>query len=405
MPEQNPIQYSADDIRRYHSGEMPKAEMHAMEKAALEDPFLADAMEGYPLTPDFEGDIRAIQARMNEKTSRKVVPIGKGMDYRWMRIAALFMVMAVAGWLIFRSGTNDNKLATQNAPAENNVVLHEGKTEVPAASPVTDTPAEETYVPVKENVTITAAAPNVKKVRLGKTNSISRSLPPVEADTMIDVALTADQAEVAVPQAYVNAQKSRPRLNKYSGYVTDEKRNAIPYASVIVKNHSGTLTDDKGRFELAVPDTASAVDVNAIGYLSRNVNLREARTSEPIVLQPASEQLQEVVVARDRGMYRAKTTARKSIIEVGDLEPIGGWPAYNDYISERLNLTINTESKSKTPSGIVQLSFDVDEEGNPTNITVEKSLCPSCDREAIRLLKEGPKWKREQGKGKVSIRF
>ena len=52
------------------------------------------------------------------------------------------------------------------------------------------------------------------------------------------------------------------------------------------------------------------------------------------------------------------------------------------------------------------LSFDVDDNGIPRNIRVEKSLCASCDEEAIRLLKEGPKWeKKKNKKGKVKIRF
>jgi hypothetical protein len=37
---------------------------------------------------------------------------------------------------------------------------------------------------------------------------------------------------------------------------------------------------------------------------------------------------------------------------------------------------------------------------------VVKSLCNKCDEEAIRLLKEGPKWKKKKNKkGSVTIRF
>ena len=38
--------YTAADFERYHSGKMSAGEMHALEKAAMEDPFLADALEG-----------------------------------------------------------------------------------------------------------------------------------------------------------------------------------------------------------------------------------------------------------------------------------------------------------------------------------------------------------------------
>src|SRR5690242_12141025 len=41
------ITYSLADIQRYLQGGMNAREMHDLERAALEDPFLADALEGY----------------------------------------------------------------------------------------------------------------------------------------------------------------------------------------------------------------------------------------------------------------------------------------------------------------------------------------------------------------------
>ena len=45
--EKNIINYTAADIEKYWKGKLSAAEMHAMEKAAMEDPFLSDALEGY----------------------------------------------------------------------------------------------------------------------------------------------------------------------------------------------------------------------------------------------------------------------------------------------------------------------------------------------------------------------
>jgi len=39
--------YNAIDFARYHSGTMRPDEMYALEQAALEDSFLADALDGY----------------------------------------------------------------------------------------------------------------------------------------------------------------------------------------------------------------------------------------------------------------------------------------------------------------------------------------------------------------------
>jgi len=40
------IIYTAEDIQQYFAGKLTPAAMHAMEKAALDDPFLEGAMEG-----------------------------------------------------------------------------------------------------------------------------------------------------------------------------------------------------------------------------------------------------------------------------------------------------------------------------------------------------------------------
>ena len=65
------------------------------------------------------------------------------------------------------------------------------------------------------------------------------------------------------------------------------------------------------------------------------------------------------------------------------------------------------EELKKNISGEVKLSFDVNESGDPVNIAIVKSLCAECDKEAIRLLQQGPKWvkKKTQKKGTVSIKF
>ena len=45
----NGYNYTAKDFERYHNGGMTAAEMHQLEKAALNDPMLADALDGAPL--------------------------------------------------------------------------------------------------------------------------------------------------------------------------------------------------------------------------------------------------------------------------------------------------------------------------------------------------------------------
>ena len=69
-------------------------EMHALEKAALEDPFLADALEGYTYTSSFKNDVAELRERLNEKRKKKNgFSISSFAQSGWWRIAALFSLL------------------------------------------------------------------------------------------------------------------------------------------------------------------------------------------------------------------------------------------------------------------------------------------------------------------------
>jgi len=104
MNEEKNISYSAADIDRYHKRQMTAKEMHALEKAALDDPFLADAIEGYTAVPvNAENDIDLLKKSLDKRTNKegKVVPIKKS-TFGWLRIAALFIIIAGTGLLTYR---------------------------------------------------------------------------------------------------------------------------------------------------------------------------------------------------------------------------------------------------------------------------------------------------------------
>ena len=93
-------------------------------------------------------------------------------------------------------------------------------------------------------------------------------------------------------------------------------------------------------------------------------------------------------------------------IKIDTLEPAGGWAGFDEYIAT--NIKMPKELQTKEPySGEVELSFEINKNGEAVNIAVVKSLCKKCDEEAIRLLKEGPKWKKKKvvKKGLVTIKF
>ena len=71
-----------------------------------------------------------------------------------------------------------------------------------------------------------------------------------------------------------------------------------------------------------------------------------------------------------------------------------------------LNIPFHPSDKDcARAKGKVILTFRVDKEGRPQDITVKKGLCASADEEAIRLIEEGPDWTMGEEPVEISIRF
>lgn len=98
MKEGSSYHYSAADIQRYLQGSMTRAEMHNLEKAALDDPFLAEALEGCRDSGvHVENDMEALNARLSKKMAG---PSRVG----WLTIAAaaaLVISLSFAAWLLY----------------------------------------------------------------------------------------------------------------------------------------------------------------------------------------------------------------------------------------------------------------------------------------------------------------
>jgi TonB family protein len=86
---------------------------------------------------------------------------------------------------------------------------------------------------------------------------------------------------------------------------------------------------------------------------------------------------------------------------VEEAEPADGWENYDSYLVN--NLQLPAEFSRKQSSGEVLVSFEVDANGEPVRFRIEKSLCKACDREAIRLIKDGPRWKNRAGAGRTTV--
>jgi CarboxypepD_reg-like domain len=147
--DKNNANYSASDIEKYLKGELSAPQMHELERAALEDPFLADALEGMalhsPLPPAAQDNGSAaqrpalaqdldelrtrLQTRVTGKNSRRIPLLSPRM-----RVAATIILLlglgGTAWYTLFTGNRSPVAFARKEKAAAVNSALRE-----PAAVP------------------------------------------------------------------------------------------------------------------------------------------------------------------------------------------------------------------------------------------------------------------------------
>ena len=197
---------------------------------------------------------------------------------------------------------------------------------------------------------------------------------------------------------------SNNQANYFSGRIKDANNNPLPFANITnTRDDVGTYADAHGRFTLVSPDSVLNVQVRSVGFENSTVQLKNNVASNDVVLRENKTAPDKVLSFQKPDTSRS----RMSNIKFEELEPADGWSNYNTYLANNLNIPGDLKRKEDI-KGQVQLSFEVNQQGDPINIRVEKSLCVKCDEEAIRVVKQGPKWKKKNKKAKritISVPF
>jgi TonB family protein len=417
-------QFNAEDIRRYHNGQMDPHEMHLLEKQALDDPFLADAVEGYAFTTTPAADLADINKRLaGRKTDPKAAPVLRSMS--WLKVAAVVFLMAGAGWFVYRFAFQPPAPMATQPPNDTEQVRNDAANQPLNEERITT----DSLVNADANYTIPGLRDQNQQKQIMSEPSADKGVfetptlatKPVEntkagildsyrSDSLGQAVAgnaTARVKKENIPAAPYMSRNSGPAagtMNYFNGRVVDPNNNAVPFVTIQAKPNGYVQTDSLGFFSLTSRDTLLRATVTALGF-EKNQLLLNKGENNTVVLQPLEQSLSEVVVTGVGVGAKRKVAETSSTMKIDSLEPEQGWAQFDEYVASRLNNPERQQS-AQPITGEVKLSFDVNKNGEPINIKVTKSLCEQCDAEAIRLLKEGPKWKKKKNrKGKVTIRF
>jgi CarboxypepD_reg-like domain len=421
--------YSAAEIQRYLRGEMSAEEMHAIETAALDDPFLADAIEGYEKAMKEEqeqvmqSELRRLDKEFRQRLKKpaRVVPFTRS---RWWQIAAAGVAILIIGISIY------NNRIVQDQDAEPKLAVAEKKKKDTLASQTPEPERSTRPFAVADSQTKTekkriapsqpSQGPDVANSSLpvergdqsgnelskGKAAGLvikdadrddlksERYEPATRRQAAAETPVSAREGEynsspTKVPDS-VDAKSSTliNQLNHFSGRVVDPENKPLAYATLqVMPGRINVVTDQAGNFSFSAKDSVVDVRVGMTGFEQRNFRLQNSMASNNLVLEPGNQNLDEVVVS-GYGNKRKKE-ASEITGKVQNAIPGIGWIEYEKYI----------EANKKTPvnnpllKGEVVVSFEVKKTSVLADFKIEKSLSKDHDKEVIRLIQEGPGWK------------
>src|SRR5688572_26724650 len=93
----NKPKVSEELIRKYLAGELDDRAMHALERQALDDPFLAEALEGYAAhEPDQSAQLADLQQRLEQRVAQSEKGKLRLLYYRWASAAAILVILGLS---------------------------------------------------------------------------------------------------------------------------------------------------------------------------------------------------------------------------------------------------------------------------------------------------------------------
>jgi len=451
------IIYTAGDIEKYFSGKLSSIQMFEMEKAALDDLFLAEAMEGYEGMRDKEWkkQLALIRKQVAESGSdAKVIPLHRSTVNKWWKTAAAVLVIGGGAALTFILTKNNSQEKSSSEIAQT--------VTTPAVSPATkDTTALPSVT--EPGQTTSAAAMEKAKSTNGTTAqantqtssndfTLQQDKAPVQdsiKSSLDEIAVADIQKPSVSPQvapasaAGNNAVKADEKMitsgkesakqnnneatlfkrqtntvankkeqvanNFFNAQVVTADNSPLPFTNISIKSENfGTYADVKGNFRLVSPDTLLNVEVKSVGYAPRTFLLRSNQPQNKIVLLEDESAIREktVIQSKDIGSIKKSRRASVSSDSLVNAEPADGWENYNTYVAN--NIHIPDELTKNEFHGEVELSFDIKANGTISNLRVNKSMGEVYDEAAKRLIMQGPQWKVKKGKkssASIKVKF
>lgn len=354
----------------------------------MKDPFLADAIDGYnQVEGNHEQRIEQLRIQISARSTKK----RNTYAIIWSVAACLVIGFGISSYFLFLKETPEPVIPII---PQKEIALAPTKTKTDSTpiSPVSTKQADKKDIIAKSRTTIS------------KPQSAPITTMPMEEETSDQTVAATDEEVIMTTGASDPESVKKMRIAKMAviptndiikGKVTDQKGEPLIGASVMYKGTNiGTVTDVNGEFSLLKKAENKQLTAQYIGYDPVEVPVDTSRTML-IAMNEDRKGLSEVVVVG----YGVNKKANKD----NTPQPVDGKRKYLKYLKE--SLVRPTDETCAQVKGKVVLTFLVNRDGRPFHIKVKKSLCESSDKEAIRLVQEGPDWTYGNKQAEVTVKF
>jgi hypothetical protein len=245
-------------IRAYLEGKLDHKDMHRLEKQALTDPFLWEALEGYTHTSNPGTELSILQRQLHERIVH-LQENKKVFDFTWQRlsVAASASVLFIAAGILFwmnvnRSGPTAEKqvqvalidrdsLKTEIQGSSSRPVIREK--EYPVSSDETRIAAYRSPSGANKEPEVNTAPPSVNNEITSAGTSIQANKPRIQEQGSVSRSLASSEGISASEQAV----QPVPGWDIYRKYMEDNIRKPANDPKVSGSVLLSFELDDKGK--------------------------------------------------------------------------------------------------------------------------------------------------------------
>lgn len=391
------------NLKDYIRGQRRGKGANQLERKAMDDPFLQDAIEGYD---SVEGDHISVIENLEKQFSSSQ----KQHHTRiWIWAAAAAIILLISIPLLLHKPYEKNDIP---AIVSSEKIQKKQEISIPLLQ-------EDTLLVTQHHeLEIEPANPPIEKIKnelILPENDLSQALAGHVVQT--------DSSDQELGKIFIR-QEALALVNQsdkivVSGRVVDETGSPLPGVTILPKNgYNGTISDIDGNFKLDVSkDEVDVLIASFVGMKESEIPLKEnvgdiqmrsndLALNEVTIVAFGSQKKESVVGSVTsvspsqlrRSSSNLRNTTAGNVAGVVYNAPVFDKEDFIEYFTEHYDKDICAGQKIS-----FKVKFYIDPIGQPGQINIKENSCPALEIEIKRLLLGSPLWSKRDRKVTLQI--